>query len=120
MDILKIFEVITIVVTLVIMDVVCKRNPEKSKDVVADAFCWSFVGFVPFAFLETLAAFGIELFGTSFEIPWAFTPLGFLSILSWMFLMRLLGRETWLNKIFRDKSADKQQNAEKQDAKQLV
>lgn len=120
MDIFKICEVITIVVTLIIMDIMCKRNPEKCEKAIVDAFGMSFVVFIPFAFLETLAVLGIELFDTSFDIPWAFTPLGILSTLSVLFLMRLFGRKTWLDKLFRDKSADKQQGAEKQDAKQPV
>lgn len=126
MDIFKICEIITIVVTLIVSNIMVKKNPEKCKNAMVDAFALSFYVFVPFGFIQTLAVFGIELFDTSFEIPWAFTPLGILATMSLFLLVRLLGfgRQTILDRIggweymFRGKPSAKQQDAEKQDDNQ--
>lgn len=87
-----------------------KKDPDRCKKAIIDAFGWNMIVWVPFAFLQMLEALGIELFHTSFAVPWAITPLEVLSAQCVCFLgclNPLFGRDplrTWIEKLSFGKS----------------
>lgn len=120
MNIFGICEVLTVVAAIIAMRMV--KSPTKCIKAMADTFFVFFIVWLPFSCIQTLAVFGIELFDTSFKVPWAFAPLDILSSLSLFFLMRVAIKKSFSPELESDLSklydAAKQEYAEQQPTKQ--
>lgn len=89
MDIWKVAETAFIIVMLIVLWQLEKKDLDRARSVLANAFVWTVGVGTPFALIELLSAFGVHLF----DVPWAFTPLDFMSVTAMMALLVMTGKK---------------------------
>lgn len=89
MNIWKIAKAAFIIVMLVILWRLEKKDKDQTRRVLANAFDWTIGMATPFALIELLSAFGLRLF----DVPWALTPLDVMSYAAMMALLVLSGKK---------------------------
>ncbi len=89
MNIWKVAEAAFILLMLVSLCYLEKKDPERARMVLANTAIWSLGAMLPLALIETLASFGIHLL----DVSWAFTPLDGMSLIAMMALLVLSGKK---------------------------
>ena len=83
MDIWKVAQVAFIIIMVIALWQLEKKDLDRARSVLANAFVWTLGVATPLAFIEMLSAFGVSMC----DVPWAFTPLDFMSATAMMALL---------------------------------
>ncbi len=89
MEIWKIAETVFIIAVMAVLCRMEKKDPERTRGVLANAFVWTMGVAVPFALIELLSAFGFRLF----DVPWAIGPLDAMGAAALIALLVLSGEK---------------------------
>lgn len=89
MDIWKVAQVAFIIIMVIALWQLEKKDLDRARSVLANAFVWTLGVATPLAFIEMLSAFGVSMC----DVPWAFTPLDFMSVTAMMALLVMTGKK---------------------------
>ena len=89
MNIWKIAEAVFTIAMLIALWQLEKKDLDRARSVLANAFVWTLGVATPLAFIEMLSAFGVHLF----DVPWALTPLDAMSTAAVMALLVMSGKK---------------------------
>lgn len=89
MEIWKIGEAVFIISVMAVLCWMEKKDPERTRSVLANTFVWTMGAAVPFALIELLSALGVSLF----DVPWTIGPLDAMGTIALIALLVLSGKK---------------------------
>lgn len=88
MDYMRICDATVILLALICIYRLEKKNPDECKQAMTRAFGLALIISSPFCIIQLLSVLGVELM----DVPWAITPLDIMAMLSISFFMILAGK----------------------------